>query len=40
MRRRCRTIERGLVFDHHVHFLHDVGAFQIGLGVMLLLALT
>jgi len=26
-------------FDHHLHFLHDVGAFQIGLGVMLFLAL-
>ena len=26
-------------FHAHQHFLHDVGAFQLGLGVMLLLAL-
>src|SRR5262249_47435902 len=26
-------------FGPHVHFLHDVGAFQLGLGVTLLLAL-
>lgn len=26
-------------FDVHLHFLHDVGAFQLGLGVTLLLAL-
>ncbi len=26
-------------FEAHEHFLHDVGAFQLGLGVMLLLAL-
>lgn len=26
-------------FDAHRHFLHDVGAFQLGLGVILLLAL-
>lgn len=26
-------------FPVHVHFLHDLGAFQIGLGVTLLLAL-
>ncbi len=26
-------------FPVHVHFLHDIGAFQIGLGVTLLLAL-
>ena len=26
-------------FDAHRHFLHDVGAFQLGLGVTLLLAL-
>jgi PPOX class probable F420-dependent enzyme len=27
-------------FDTHRHFLHDVGAFQLGLGVILLLALV
>ncbi len=27
-------------FDAHRHFLHDVGAFQLGLGVTLLLALV
>jgi PPOX class probable F420-dependent enzyme len=26
-------------FDSHEHFLHDIGAFQLGLGVTLLLAL-
>ena len=26
-------------FDMHEHFLHDVGAFQVGLGITLLLAL-
>jgi PPOX class probable F420-dependent enzyme len=26
-------------FEAHQHFLHDIGAFQLGLGVMLLLAL-
>jgi len=26
-------------FDHHEHFLHDIGAFQLGLGGTLLLAL-
>ncbi|SNR43047.1 hypothetical protein SAMN06265360_105246 [Haloechinothrix alba] len=26
-------------FGHHEHFLHDLGAFQIGIGVMVLLAL-
>jgi hypothetical protein len=26
-------------FDVHQHFLHDAGAFQLGLGVTLLLAL-
>ena len=25
-------------FGHHAHFLHDIGAFQIGLGSMLLIA--
>ena len=33
------SFARAVGFETHLHFLHDVGAFQIGLGVTLLLAL-
>lgn len=32
------SFARAVGFDAHRHFLHDVGAFQLGLGVTLLLA--
>lgn len=34
-----RSFAETVEFPVHIHFLHDVGAFQIGLGVALLLAL-
>jgi PPOX class probable F420-dependent enzyme len=34
-----RSFAEFVGFDEHEHFLHDVGAFQVGLGVTLLLAL-
>ena len=33
------SFARVVGFETHLHFLHDVGAFQLGLGVTLLLAL-
>lgn len=33
------SFARAVGFGEHQHFLHDVGAFQIGLGITLLLAL-
>ena len=33
------SFARVVGFETHLHFLHDVGAFQLGLGVALLLAL-
>lgn len=33
------SFARAVGFETHLHFLHDVGAFQLGLGVALLLAL-
>jgi hypothetical protein len=35
-----RSFARFVAFPYHEHFLHDLGAFQIGLGVTLLLALA
>jgi PPOX class probable F420-dependent enzyme len=35
-----RSFAESVGFPAHEHFVHDVGAFQVGLGVMLLLALT
>ncbi|HZQ30818.1 MAG TPA: PPOX class F420-dependent oxidoreductase [Mycobacterium sp.] len=34
------SFARFVGFENHEHFLHDVGAFQLGLGVTLLLALV
>jgi PPOX class probable F420-dependent enzyme len=34
-----RSFAAAVGFGPHVHFLHDVGAFQLGLGITLLLAL-
>ena len=34
-----RSFAGSVGFPAHEHFVHDVGAFQVGLGVMLLLAL-
>ncbi|OBK33987.1 PPOX class F420-dependent enzyme [Mycobacterium sp. 1245111.1] len=34
-----RSFARVVAFPAHEHFVHDVGAFQVGLGIMLLLAL-
>lgn len=34
-----RSFAEAVNFPEHEHFLHDIGAFQIGLGAMLLLAL-
>ncbi|HEY1840736.1 MAG TPA: PPOX class F420-dependent oxidoreductase [Mycobacterium sp.] len=34
-----RSFAESVGFPPHEHFVHDVGAFQVGLGVMLLLAL-
>lgn len=34
-----RSFAAAVDFGEHEHFLHDVGAFQIGLGVLLLLGL-
>jgi PPOX class probable F420-dependent enzyme len=34
-----RSFAEFVKFDFHEHFLHDVGAFQLGLGITLLLAL-
>ncbi|WP_232079339.1 PPOX class F420-dependent oxidoreductase [Mycobacterium conspicuum] len=33
------SFARAVGFETHLHFLHDLGAFQLGLGVTLLLAL-
>ncbi|WP_216638164.1 hypothetical protein [Mycobacterium sp. 1423905.2] len=33
------SFARVVAFHQHLHFLHDLGAFQLGLGVTLLLAL-
>jgi hypothetical protein len=35
-----RSFARVVNFPYHQHFLHDLGAFQLGLGVTLLLALA
>jgi hypothetical protein len=35
-----RSFARLVAFPYHQHFLHDLGAFQIGIGVTLLLALA
>jgi hypothetical protein len=35
-----RSFARFVAFPYHEHFLHDLGAFQIGIGVTLLLALA
>jgi hypothetical protein len=35
-----RSFARFVVFPYHQHFLHDLGAFQVGIGVTLLLALV
>jgi hypothetical protein len=35
-----RSFARFVDFPYHEHFLHDLGAFQIGIGVTLLLALA
>jgi hypothetical protein len=35
-----RSFARFVDFPHHEHFLHDLGAFQIGIGVTLLVALA
>jgi PPOX class probable F420-dependent enzyme len=34
-----RSFAQSVGFEAHQHFLHDIGAFQLGLGVTLLLAL-
>jgi hypothetical protein len=35
-----RSFARFVAFPYHEHFLHDLGAFQLGIGVTLLLALA
>jgi len=35
-----RSFARAVDFPHHEHFLHDLGVFQIGIGVALLVALV
>jgi hypothetical protein len=35
-----RSFARLVAFPYHEHFLHDLGAFQLGLGATLLLALA
>ena len=35
-----RSFTRFVEFPYHEHFLHDLGAFQVGIGVTLLLALV
>jgi hypothetical protein len=35
-----RSFARFVEFPFHEHFLHDLGAFQVGIGVTLLLALA
>jgi hypothetical protein len=35
-----RSFARFVDFPYHEHFLHDLGAFQIGIGVTLLVALA
>jgi hypothetical protein len=35
-----RSFARFVAFPYHEHFLHDLGAFQVGIGVTLLLALA
>ncbi len=35
-----RSFARAVDFPYHEHFLHDLGVFQIGIGVMLLVALV
>jgi hypothetical protein len=35
-----RSFARFVAFPYHQHFLHDLGAFQVGIGVILLLALA
>jgi hypothetical protein len=35
-----RSFARFVAFPYHEHFQHDLGAFQIGIGVTLLLALV
>jgi hypothetical protein len=35
-----RSFARFVDFPYHEHFLHDLGAFQVGIGVTLLLALA
>lgn len=35
-----RSFARAVDFPYHEHFLHDLGVFQIGIGVALLMALV
>jgi hypothetical protein len=35
-----RSFARFVAFPYHAHFLHDLGAFQLGIGATLLLALA
>jgi hypothetical protein len=35
-----RSFARFVAFPYHQHFLHDLGAFQVGIGVTVLLALA
>jgi hypothetical protein len=35
-----RSFARFVAFPYHEHFLHDLGAFQVGIGATLLLALV
>jgi hypothetical protein len=35
-----RSFARFVAFPYHEHFLHDLGAFQLGIGATLLLALV
>jgi hypothetical protein len=35
-----RSFARFVAFPYHEHFLHDLGAFQVGIGATLLLALA
>jgi hypothetical protein len=35
-----RSFARFVAFPYHQHFLHDLGAFQVGIGATLLLALA
>jgi hypothetical protein len=35
-----RSFARLVAFPYHEHFLHDLGAFQVGIGATLLLALA